>query len=114
MILLAGSGTERCGCCNNRRCVLIYNIYKLSTGPYSHSSVPATLNKIAIFYPDTLDGGTPRVVVFVGTHTRAAVPVTTVSLVVHFDHILASCGNNVARVEHHAGHGVIVGVGIVN
>jgi hypothetical protein len=54
------------------------------------------------------------VVVLVSAHTRTAAPVAAVGLVVDLDDALAGCGNNAARVEHHAGNGVVVGIGVVD
>lgn len=82
--------------------------------PHSHCAILAALNKISIFYPDALDDGMRCVVVLIYANTRPTAPVATVSLVIHFHYILARCGDDAACVKHHAGDGVVVGVGIVD
>jgi hypothetical protein len=94
--------------------VLIYNIYKLSTGPYTYSTILATFHKIPVFYSHTFNGGSPCVVILVCTDARATVPVTAFGLVVYLDNIFASGGNNAARVEHHTCYRVVVGIGVVD
>lgn len=44
----------------------------------------------------------------------SAVPVPAVRLVVDLDDVLARGRHDAAGVEHHAGHGVVVGVGVVD
>jgi hypothetical protein len=53
-----------------------------------------------------------RIVVLVYANARATAPVAAVSLIVHLDYRFASCGNDVARVKHHACDGVVVGIGV--
>jgi len=95
-------------------CVLVYTIYRRLARPHAHRAILAALDKISIFYPDTLNDGVTCVVRLVNTNTRSATPVAAIGLIVHLDYILTSCRDNAARVEHHACYGVVVRVGIVD
>ena len=46
------------------------------------------------------------------SNTGAAVPMTSLDLVIHLNHVLTSGADNPAGVEHHAGNRVIVCVGV--
>ena len=84
------------------------------TRPHTHSAISAAFDKIAIFYPDTLNGGMRCVVVFIRTDAWTAAPVSSVCLIIHFDYTFAGRRNDAARVEHHAGYRVVVGVCIID
>jgi hypothetical protein len=53
-------------------------------------------------------------IVLICADAGTAAPVAAVSLVVDLDHTFAGCRNNAARVEHHAGDGVVVGICVVD
>jgi hypothetical protein len=38
----------------------------------------------------------------------------SLDLIVHLDHVLAGRADNPSRIKHHAGDGVVVGVGVVD
>ena len=79
--------------------------------PNPHSPVLPPLNKIPILNPHCLDD-TPLPLLL--NRARPAVPMPSVSLVVHLDHILARGRDDAAVVEHHARDGVVVGVRVVD
>lgn len=47
-------------------------------------------------------------------NTRTAIPVTAIRLVIYLDHIFAGSRDDTARIEHHAGDGLVVSVGVVD
>jgi hypothetical protein len=89
-------------------------MYRISTRPHTHSAVSATFDEVAVLYPYTFYHGMRCLVVFVGSNTRATIPVAAVRLVVYLDYRLAGCRNNAAGIKHHAGDGVVVCVGVVD
>ena len=88
-----------------------------SAGPDTDLAASASFDHVAVLNPHPFNNARLDVVhaVFnadVGAY--AAVPMAPVGLVVYLDDILAGSRHDVASVEHHAGDGVIIGVGVVD
>jgi hypothetical protein len=81
-----------------------------SARPNSDGAVLAAFNHVAVLYSYMFDDGQAGSVLI---RTGATVPVSTISLVVNLDHVLASCRDNTARIEHHAGYGMVVCICVV-
>ena len=90
----------------------VYTFFTL-TRPDAYHAVLAPFNSVAVLDAHPLDYG-ENTSLIVRTDTRPAVPVPAVRLVVDFDDVFACGGDNAARVEHHAGNRVIVGIGVIN
>lgn len=82
--------------------------------PHTHGTVSATFYKVSVFDAYVLDDGVRCRFIFVSANARTAAPVSTICLVIHLYYIFACCGNNAARVEHHAGDRMVVSVGVGN
>jgi hypothetical protein len=82
------------------------------TRPHTNRTVLPTLNQIAILDPDMFNDRVRRSVCLIST--GPTVPVPAIRFVVHLDYTLASCRNDAPCVKHHAGDGVVIGVGIRN
>src|SRR3569833_57092 len=82
------------------------------TRPHAHDAVPATFYHVAVSYPHMLDEGGRRAILGC-RDAGTAVPLPTFHLIVHLDHVLAGGRDDPPRIEHHAGDGVVVGVGVV-
>lgn len=81
------------------------------TRPNPHRPVSPPLNQIPILDPHSLNHTLPTLLLH---RTRPTIPMPPISLIIDLDHILACSGHNAARVEHHAGDGVVVGVRVVD
>lgn len=93
--------------------ILMYFTQSLAlTRPDTYHAVLPALDQITLLNPHALDGRENCGVV-IDSHAWSTVPVSSISLVVDFDHILASCSDDAAIIKHHAGHSVVVSVGIV-
>ena len=81
--------------------------------PGAYHAVSSAFNKIPILNANLLYRRRCSFSVLSGS-PGSSIPMTSVSLVVDFHHILASGRHYVSCVEHHACDGIVVGIGIEN
>lgn len=83
------------------------------TRPNPHNPILPPLSQIPILnlHPLHTSWAPPFLL---GIHTSAAIPMPAICFIVDFGYGLACCGDDAARVEHHACYWVVISVGIVD
>lgn len=83
----------------------------ISTTPHTDHAILPPFDHIPILYPYPLDYAR---IADDAIDPGAAIPLSAVGFIVHFDRGLAGCGDDAAGVEVHAGDGRVVGEGVVD
>lgn len=83
------------------------------TCPNTNDSIAAPFSHVAILYSYTLNYGR-RSALFCSCNASTAVPLSTFHFIVHLDYVLAGSTDNTSDIEHHAGDGIVVSIGIVD
>lgn len=83
-----------------------------STCPYPYDPITSTFHHVAISYTYVLHHSR-RLALICLDDSRAAVPLSALNLVVHFDYVLARCAYYSSCVKHHACDGVVVRVCVI-
>jgi hypothetical protein len=85
----------------------------LSTRPHANDTVPAAFDHVAVLDLDPLNGWSPRWA-FLDVNTGTTVPLSTFSLVIYLDDVLACGTDDAAGVEGHGGNGLVISKGVVD